>query len=164
MLVRRRVNLTFDPVVFEDPELGVKVHRGVYAAAQALYDRFLPLVEEHLASSPYAKIMFSVRCSRVHLYPVPKDLLLLCQVKLRAPAQHAGFCCAKPSEQACHLCICAGMSAVKLAPGLTSMLAAGPQPGRLPWRPAHAHVRAPWSPAAPACGACLHVWLARHLC
>ena len=58
----RRVNLTFDPMVFEDPVLGVKVHRGVYAAAQALYDRFLPLVEEHLASSPYAKIMFTVRC------------------------------------------------------------------------------------------------------
>ena len=55
------MNLTFDPVVFEDPALGVKVHRGVYAAAQALYDRFLPLVEEHLASSPYAKVMFTVR-------------------------------------------------------------------------------------------------------
>ena len=55
-----RVNLTFDPVEFEDPSLGVKVHRGVYAAAEALYDRFLPLVREHLLSSPYAKIVFTV--------------------------------------------------------------------------------------------------------
>ena len=55
-----RVNLTFDPVEFEDPSLGVKVHRGVYAAAEALYDRFLPLVREHLLSSPYAKVVFTV--------------------------------------------------------------------------------------------------------
>ena len=117
-----RVNLTFDPVTFEDPTLGVKVgglgcnglpclmvdhfclvkpmlqrwstgvgpfcgrcraglaapwravpwltccmcpppaslcpqvHRGVYEAAQQLYDRFLPLVQDHLASSPFAKV------------------------------------------------------------------------------------------------------------
>lgn len=33
-----------------------QVHRGVYEAAQQLYDRFLPLVQEHLASSPFAKV------------------------------------------------------------------------------------------------------------
>lgn len=54
-----RVNLTFDPVLFESPELGVKVHRGVYEAAQQLYDRFLPLVQEHLATSPSARITFT---------------------------------------------------------------------------------------------------------
>jgi hypothetical protein len=54
-----RVNLTFDPVPFEDPALGVKVHRGVYEAAQQLYDRFLPLVQDHLASSPFAKVSFT---------------------------------------------------------------------------------------------------------
>ncbi|KAK9814859.1 hypothetical protein WJX73_000354 [Symbiochloris irregularis] len=38
-----KVNVTFDPVTFEDPAWGVSVHRGIYAAAQALYDRFLPM-------------------------------------------------------------------------------------------------------------------------
>jgi hypothetical protein len=47
-----RVNLTFDPVVFEDPDLGIKVHRGVYESAELLYDRFLPMVKEYLATSP----------------------------------------------------------------------------------------------------------------
>lgn len=54
-----KVNLSFDPVIFEDAALGVKVHRGVYEAAQMLYDRFLPMVEEHLASSPFAKVAFT---------------------------------------------------------------------------------------------------------
>ncbi len=39
----------------------VQVHRGVYQTALALYERFQPLVEEHLASSPFAKIAFTVR-------------------------------------------------------------------------------------------------------
>lgn len=46
-----RVNLTFDPVVFEGPSLGITVHRGVYEAALLLYNRFLPLVEDHIASA-----------------------------------------------------------------------------------------------------------------
>ncbi|PSC69354.1 alpha beta-hydrolase isoform B [Micractinium conductrix] len=54
-----RVNLTFDPVAWEDPALGLKVHRGVYEAANQLYDRFLPLVQDHLASSPFAKVAFT---------------------------------------------------------------------------------------------------------
>jgi hypothetical protein len=54
-----RVNLTFDPVVFEDPELGAYVHRGVYETAMVLYDRFLPLVQEHVASYPSARIAFT---------------------------------------------------------------------------------------------------------
>lgn len=54
-----KVNLTFDPVTFESEALGVKVHRGVYEAAQVLYDRFLPLVQEQLAVSPFAKICFT---------------------------------------------------------------------------------------------------------
>jgi hypothetical protein len=37
----------------------MQVHRGVYEAAQALYDRFLPLVQEHLASSPFARFAFT---------------------------------------------------------------------------------------------------------
>ena len=35
------------------------MHRGVYEAAQALYDRFLPLVQDHLASSPFARFAFT---------------------------------------------------------------------------------------------------------
>ncbi|KAK9818157.1 hypothetical protein WJX72_007963 [[Myrmecia] bisecta] len=54
-----KVNLTFDPVVFEDAKLGVKVHRGVYEAALVLYDRLAPMVQEHLSSSPFAKICFT---------------------------------------------------------------------------------------------------------
>ena len=59
-----RTNLTFDPVPFEDPDLGVAVHRGVYETAQILYARFEPLVAEHLASSPFAKVAFTVRRAR----------------------------------------------------------------------------------------------------
>jgi hypothetical protein len=54
-----KVNLTFDPVEFEDSSLGVKVHRGVYETAMILYDRFLPLVQDHVASSPSAHIAFT---------------------------------------------------------------------------------------------------------
>ncbi|KAK9862875.1 hypothetical protein WJX84_009025 [Apatococcus fuscideae] len=54
-----RVNVTFDPIMFEDPELNVKIHRGVYDAAQILYERFLPLVTEHLKRSDSSKIVFT---------------------------------------------------------------------------------------------------------
>ncbi|GIL42583.1 hypothetical protein Vafri_540, partial [Volvox africanus] len=54
-----KLNLTFDPVQFEDPALGVKVHRGVYEAACVLYERFLPLVYEHLQSSPLPMFAFT---------------------------------------------------------------------------------------------------------
>eukprot|EP00193_Tetraselmis_chui_P001022 CAMPEP_0177764746 /NCGR_PEP_ID=MMETSP0491_2-20121128/7581_1 /TAXON_ID=63592 /ORGANISM="Tetraselmis chuii, Strain PLY429" /LENGTH=724 /DNA_ID=CAMNT_0019280965 /DNA_START=198 /DNA_END=2368 /DNA_ORIENTATION=+ len=52
-------NVTFDPTPFETPSLGVKVHRGIYRAALALYDRFLPLIQEHLDSSPFATVTFT---------------------------------------------------------------------------------------------------------
>eukprot|EP00884_Botryococcus_braunii_P006720 jgi/Botrbrau1/16049/Bobra.7_2s0023.1 len=54
-----KMNLTFDPVTFEDPDLGVKVHRGIYEAAQILYNRFLPMVVEHVQLHPFAKIAFT---------------------------------------------------------------------------------------------------------
>ena len=38
-----------------------QVHRGTYEAAQVLYERFLPLIYEHLDSSPFSKISFTVR-------------------------------------------------------------------------------------------------------
>jgi hypothetical protein len=37
-----------------------QVHRGAYTAAEALYERFVPLVYEHLESSPLAKVCFTV--------------------------------------------------------------------------------------------------------
>ena len=43
----------------DSPSCSVRLDRGVYAAAQALYDRFLPMVQEHLAASPFAKIVFT---------------------------------------------------------------------------------------------------------
>ena len=36
----------------------LQVHRGVYEAAKLLYDRYKPMVEEHLVTSPFAKIAF----------------------------------------------------------------------------------------------------------
>lgn len=36
-----------------------QVHRGVYQTAQVLYARFLPLVQEHMAASPFAKVVFT---------------------------------------------------------------------------------------------------------
>jgi hypothetical protein len=55
-----KTNLMFEPVVFEDAGLGVKVHRGAYEAAQALYERFLPLVQEQVDSDPCARVAFTV--------------------------------------------------------------------------------------------------------
>lgn len=43
-----QANLLFEPTRFEDPKLGVMVHRGIYEAAQALYKEVLPCVLEHL--------------------------------------------------------------------------------------------------------------------
>lgn len=54
-----RINLTFDPVPFEGDDSGFKVHRGVYLAAQQLYDTFVPMVQEHLARWPDGKIAFT---------------------------------------------------------------------------------------------------------
>lgn len=51
-----RLNLSFDPVPFESPELGMKVHRGVYEAACKLYDVFLPLVKDYIQTYPHATI------------------------------------------------------------------------------------------------------------
>ena len=38
--------------------LALQVHRGVYEAAKMLYERFRPMLEEHLAGSPFAKVAF----------------------------------------------------------------------------------------------------------
>ncbi|GBF97105.1 triacylglycerol lipase [Raphidocelis subcapitata] len=54
-----RTNLAFEPVVFEDPSLGIRVHRGAYEAACALYDRFLPLVQEQAHSHALARVAFT---------------------------------------------------------------------------------------------------------
>ncbi|CAG9463871.1 unnamed protein product [Pedinophyceae sp. YPF-701] len=51
-------NLTFEPVPFEDPKLEVTIHKGVYQVAQSLYERIVPLVHDHLSSSPYARVCF----------------------------------------------------------------------------------------------------------
>ncbi|KAJ9508851.1 hypothetical protein QJQ45_028166 [Haematococcus lacustris] len=51
-----RINTQFEPVLFEDPALGVRVHRGVYQAALQMYPDMVPLVRSHLATSPGAKV------------------------------------------------------------------------------------------------------------
>lgn len=50
----RTINLSFEPVIFEDPALGVRVHRGVYEAALRLFDDLVPMIRQHTASSPFA--------------------------------------------------------------------------------------------------------------
>ena len=47
----------------------VQVHRGVYVAAEILYERFKPMVEEQLASNPFAKIAFTVSHSQFMSLP-----------------------------------------------------------------------------------------------
>jgi hypothetical protein len=54
-----RINLQIDPVPFEDPFLGIKVHRGMYQAALNLYDQLLPSVQEYVAANPDGRICFS---------------------------------------------------------------------------------------------------------
>lgn len=54
-----QINFQFEPMTFEDPSLGVRIHRGVYEAALKLYDDFYPLVVEHVASDPLATVSFS---------------------------------------------------------------------------------------------------------
>ena len=43
-----QTNLTFQPVVFEDPTWDVRVHRGSYDAARAIYDRIEQAVVDHV--------------------------------------------------------------------------------------------------------------------
>lgn len=43
-----QANLLFEPTRFEDPKLGVMVHRGIYEAAMGLYEEVLPYVLEHV--------------------------------------------------------------------------------------------------------------------
>lgn len=57
--------------IASDDREPVQVHRGVYDAAQILYERFLPLVTEHLKRSGSSKIVFTV--SRPPL-PPPRPL------------------------------------------------------------------------------------------
>ncbi|GLI64249.1 hypothetical protein VaNZ11_007448 [Volvox africanus] len=54
-----QINLQFEPVVFEDPKYGVRIHRGVYEAAKTLYDDLLPLVQQHLEEFPNALVSFA---------------------------------------------------------------------------------------------------------
>mmetsp|Transcript_9625 Transcript_9625/g.26165 ORF Transcript_9625/g.26165 Transcript_9625/m.26165 type:complete len:739 (+) Transcript_9625:246-2462(+) len=54
-----KLNLTFDPVAFEGENLGLKAHRGVYEAACSLYDVFLPLVTDYVASNPQGTVAFT---------------------------------------------------------------------------------------------------------
>ncbi|GFR45559.1 hypothetical protein Agub_g6953 [Astrephomene gubernaculifera] len=54
-----QINLQFEPVIFEDPKFGVRIHRGVYEAAKVLYRDLLPLVQQHLETSPFATVSFT---------------------------------------------------------------------------------------------------------
>lgn len=54
-----KINLQFDPVTFEAPDTGVKIHRGIYEAAKELYEKFAPYVAQKLAAKPDARFSFS---------------------------------------------------------------------------------------------------------
>ncbi|KAF8067235.1 choline monooxygenase [Scenedesmus sp. PABB004] len=55
-----RTNLMLEPAEFEGGALGgLRVHRGAYEAAAALYERFLPLVQEHVDADPAARVCFT---------------------------------------------------------------------------------------------------------
>lgn len=59
---------------FQECLVHVQVHRGVYVAAEILYERFKPMVEEQLASSPFAKVAFTVIVMLVLLHsPIACD-------------------------------------------------------------------------------------------
>lgn len=49
-----QVNVQFDPVQFEAEELDLNIHRGVYEAAESLYDTVLAHVEQQARSSTIA--------------------------------------------------------------------------------------------------------------
>ncbi|MEW5302259.1 MAG: hypothetical protein WDW36_005061 [Sanguina aurantia] len=53
------INLHFQPVLFEADRSGARIHNGVYDAAVKLFTQFVPLVEEHLASSQHATVTFT---------------------------------------------------------------------------------------------------------
>jgi hypothetical protein len=55
-----QTNLTFQPVVFEDPTWDVRVHRGSYDAARAIYDRIEQAVMDHVNA-------FGTDRARVHV-------------------------------------------------------------------------------------------------
>lgn len=55
-----QTNLTFQPVVFEDPTWDVRVHRGSYDAARAIYDRIEQAVVDHVNA-------FGTDRARVHV-------------------------------------------------------------------------------------------------
>ena len=54
-----RSNLSFDPVLFEDSELGIRVHRGTYEAALVLYSRIMPIAKSFLQSNSRCKIQLT---------------------------------------------------------------------------------------------------------
>lgn len=58
---------------FQQCLVHVQVHRGVYVAAEILYERFKPMVEEQLASSPFAKVAFTV----ILILPPPSHVISL---------------------------------------------------------------------------------------
>ncbi|KAK1286528.1 hypothetical protein QJS10_CPB20g02029 [Acorus calamus] len=53
-----QANLFFEPTKFEGTE--VRVHRGIYEAAQGMYEQFMPLIEAHLkAHGDEARLRFT---------------------------------------------------------------------------------------------------------
>lgn len=72
-------------------------------AAEILYERFKPMVEEQLASSPFAKVAFTVRLTALH-HPSLTICVSICK-QLASPA--CGEQLAFPRWKCAKLCLAA---------------------------------------------------------
>ena len=95
----------------------VQVHRGVYVAAEILYERFKPMVEEQLASSSFAKVAFTVSHSQysklTSITLQDKTVFTSCSLNLESGALACAY------ELYCCVCTMSGVS----PHGVTAFLA-----------------------------------------
>ena len=137
--------------------LCLQVHRGVYEAAEILYQRFLPLVVEHLASQPFAKIAFTVRL--VHCLICP--CLSIRQVSHGEKAQAClpEQCSSAPGKRPARPAAACTRTRLLLSPLLTGLLpAAGTLTGWQPGHSAAAHVSQEGRDPSSGNLAHLHLW------
>ena len=76
-------NLTFDPVVFENPTYNTLVHRGIYDIAITLLQQFEPVIASFLERNPNGKIAFTGHSLGGGIAAV---LTLLAHMRLKIPA------------------------------------------------------------------------------
>ena len=115
----------------------LQVHRGVYEAAKLLYERYKPMVEEHLATSPFAKVSFTG-----HSLGGSLGSLLMLMFLHRGVIPISGISPTYTFGAPAIFCEASG-------PGGTCALAASPAPKALPAGGQHSAARAASPAAAP---------------